>query len=64
MPAKPDPKPDDIITGTVQTDAQGSNVNFDICTREEWEKLDEDQQRQRLVEAMWESGMVDVYANT
>lgn len=63
MPPKPDPKPDDIITGTVQTDAQGSNVTFDICTRKEWDELSEDQKHDRLVGAMWESGMVDVFVN-
>lgn len=53
----------DIITGTVKTDAQGSEVNFDICTRAEWEKMTEEQREKATREALFESGVMDYWAN-
>lgn len=52
-----------MITGTVKTDATGSEVTFDICPRTEWEKLNEEQREKALRDAMFESGMLDYWAN-
>ena len=53
----------DMITGTVCTNKQGSDSQFDICTREEWNDMTEQEQSKALIEAMWESGAIDVFPN-
>jgi predicted Fe-S protein YdhL (DUF1289 family) len=49
------------ITGVVKTDGDRSGCEFFVCERAEWEPLNEDQRRRLLIDAMWESGLVDVY---
>lgn len=51
------------ITGTVRTNVVGSGCEFVICTREEWEAMTEEQQQKALVDAMWDSGILDVFPN-
>lgn len=53
----------DMITGTVSTNKVGSGTQFDICTREEWGEMTQDEQEKALMDAMWESGAISVYAN-
>jgi hypothetical protein len=54
-------RPSDMIQGIVRTNKNGSDVEFDICTREEWEKMSEDEQNKALVEAANDSGMYEIF---
>lgn len=51
------------VTGTVRTNKFGSNCEFYICEREEWNKLSEGERDKLLMEAMWDAGVVEVYPN-
>lgn len=51
------------VTGTVSTNKVGSECTFEICDREEWDKMTEDERHEALIEAMWRSGILDVYPN-
>lgn len=51
----------DMITGIVHTNKIGSDCEFEIATREEWEAMTEKRRETRIIEAMWESGQVEVY---
>lgn len=53
----------EMKTGTVATNKVGSKCVFEICEVSEWEKMTEDEQQKALIEAMWESGVLDVYPN-
>lgn len=50
------------VMGVVQTSIQGSECEFYICDSSEWDGLTEEEQDKLIVEAMWESGMVEVWA--
>jgi hypothetical protein len=52
---------DKMKVGIVATNKVGSNCEFDICSEEEWGSMSEDDQQKALIEAMWESGILDVY---
>lgn len=49
------------IIGCVSTDKVGSEVEFIVCSREEWESLSEREQHKMLIEAAFESGMFEIY---
>ena len=52
---------DGMVVGLVKTDRVGSECEFEICSEEEWGSLSEDEQSKLAIEAMWDSGMVEVY---
>lgn len=54
---------ENAATGTVRTNKVGSECTFYICTREEWAAMSEDEQDKALMEALYESGILDVYPN-
>lgn len=49
------------VMGVVQTSIHGSDCEFYICDSSEWERLTEEERDKITVEAMWESGMVEVW---
>ncbi len=55
------PSPDDMITGVVRTSKVGSDCEFDICTRAEWDALTEDEQTEALLDAANGSGMFEIH---
>lgn len=48
------------IIGTVRTDKVGSECDFEVCTVEEWEELEEKDTGKIVIEALNESGILDV----
>ncbi len=54
---------DNMITGTVRTNKVGSDCEFVICSKEEWDILNDVEKNTLLIEAMWNSGILDVYPN-
>jgi hypothetical protein len=56
-------KRDNIITGTVRTNRVGSECTFEICLVEDWALMTEGERNDALIEAMWGSGLVDVFPN-
>jgi hypothetical protein len=56
-------KTENPIYGVVRTTKNGSGSTFYVCEQEDWEKLNEKEQNKLLIEAMWESGVVDVYVS-
>ena len=50
-----------FIIGTVRTNKVGSECEFEICSVEEWEKLTEAEAEKLAIEAMNESGIIDVW---
>lgn len=49
------------IIGCVATNKIGSEVEFYVCEREEWNSLSEKEQHKMLMEAAFESGMFEIY---
>lgn len=49
-------------TGVVRTNKVGSDCEFDICTLQEWKSMTEEEQEKALMDAMWESGVLDVFS--
>ena len=47
--------------GEVGTDKVGSKCQFEICSLEDWESMTEEEQNKELLQAMWDSGIIDVY---
>jgi hypothetical protein len=47
--------------GEVSTKKVGSECEFFICSKSEWDEMTEKEQEQALIDAMWESGLIDVY---
>lgn len=52
---------EDCVIGIAKTHRQGSQVEFKICPRKEWDALTEDGKYERMIEAMWESESVSVF---
>lgn len=52
-----------MMTGTVRTDKVGSDCEFEICLKEEWDAMTEEERESAILEAMWGSGLVSVFAN-
>jgi hypothetical protein len=52
---------DGVVMGTVKTDRVGSECEFEICSVEEWKTLTEEEQGKLAIEAMWGSGMIEVW---
>lgn len=49
------------IIGCVATNKVGSEVEFYVCERKEWESLSEEEQYQMLMDAAFESGIFEIY---
>lgn len=47
--------------GAVTTRKIGSECQFEICPMDEWNEMTDDEQSKALIEAMWDSGIIDVY---
>ena len=52
---------DGQVLGIVKTNTVGSECEFFVCSVQEYNAMNEDQRNKALVQAMWESGYVDVY---
>lgn len=50
-------------TGTVRTNKVGSDCTFEICELDEWNQMNESMQEKALEEAMWSSGILNVFPN-
>ena len=48
------------IIGKVETDKEGSETEFYIDS-EGWNQMSEDEKNKAMIDAFWESGMVDVW---
>lgn len=48
------------VMGVVKTNKIKSDCLFYICDSEEWESMTREQQDERMIQAMWDSGMVEV----
>jgi hypothetical protein len=48
-----------MIYGAVRTNKVGSECIFEVCEKEEFEKMTEEEQSQALVQAAWDSGVVE-----
>ena len=46
---------------TVKTDNIGSECTFAVCTTDEYKTMTEEEASKALVNAMWESGVLDLY---
>lgn len=51
----------EVILGIVRTNRVGSDSNFEICTRKEWDAMTTEQRQKELIDAMWASGIIDVF---
>lgn len=47
--------------GEVSTSKVGSASRFKICSLEDWENMTEEQQEKQLLEALWDSGVLDIH---
>jgi len=50
-----------MVQGVVKTNKVGSQCQFDVCSQDDWDAADCDGQQQMLIEAMWDSGLIEVY---
>ena len=48
-----------MVVAYVRTNKVGSKCEFDLCTREEWDDMDEKEQDQFLLDQLFESGQVE-----
>lgn len=53
---------EDAVFGVVSTNVHGSACEFEICPRKDWDAMSEEEQHEALIDAMWASGLVDVWA--
>lgn len=51
----------DMILGAVRTNKNGSEATFEICTREEWESMTQEDQDEALIDAANASGVYEIY---
>lgn len=49
----------EMVVAYVRTNKVGSKCEFDLCTREEWDDMDEKEQDQFLLDQLFESGQVE-----
>lgn len=49
-----------MVIGTVSTNRVGSECEFEICTIDRWNSLTEEEKEREAIEAMLESGMIEV----
>ena len=52
---------DGIVMGTVTTDVVGAKCTFAVCSLDEYLEMTDEEANKALVNAMWESGVLDVY---
>lgn len=52
---------DEMIIGIVKTNNVNSAVEFEVCSRADWEEMDDAEREFYLMEAAWGSGQVEVF---
>lgn len=50
-----------FIVGIVRTNIHGSECEFEVCTRDEWDAMTEDERDKALAEAAANSGMYEIF---
>lgn len=48
------------VMGNVHTRKVGSGCEFEVCTKEEYAEMNDDQRHKALIEAMWDAGILDI----